>query len=40
MIPGHADPGSIEASLEEGVLTVRIPKPANERPREIEVKAA
>jgi HSP20 family protein len=40
MIPGHADPESIEASLNDGVLTVRIPKPANDRPREIEVKAA
>jgi HSP20 family protein len=39
-IPGQADPDAIEASLEHGVLTVRIPKPATERPREIEVKAA
>jgi HSP20 family protein len=39
-IPGEADPVGIDASLHEGVLTVRIPKPARQRPREIEVKTA
>jgi HSP20 family protein len=39
-IRGDADPDRIDASLHEGVLTLRIPKPARERRREIEVKAA
>ena len=39
-IPGEADPDAIDASLNDGVLTVRVPKAARERPREIEVKVA
>jgi HSP20 family protein len=38
-LPGDADADSIEARLDDGILTVRIPKPAQERPRQIEVKA-
>jgi HSP20 family protein len=39
-IPGQADPEAVEASLDEGVLTVRIPKPTAQRPREIQVNGA
>jgi HSP20 family protein len=37
-LPVEADPDSIEASIDHGVLTVRIPKGDRNRPREIEVK--
>jgi HSP20 family protein len=37
-LPVDADPDSIEASLDGGVLTVRIPKGDRNRPREIKVK--
>jgi HSP20 family protein len=37
-LPGGADPEGIEASLDDGVLTVRVPKPEQARPRRIEVK--
>jgi HSP20 family protein len=37
-LPGEADADRIEASLQDGVLTVRIPKPDQERPRRIDVK--
>jgi HSP20 family protein len=39
-LPGHADEEHIEANLHEGVLTVRVPKAEQARPRRIEVKAA
>jgi HSP20 family protein len=39
-LPGEADPDRIEARLDDGVLTVRVPKPEQARPRRIEVKAA
>ena len=38
-LPGEADPERIEASLNEGVLTVRVPKPERARPRRIEIKS-
>jgi HSP20 family protein len=38
-VPGGLDPDSIEASLSDGVLTLRIPKPETQRPRRIEIKA-
>jgi HSP20 family protein len=37
-IPGDADADHIEATLQDGVLTVRIPKPEQARPRHIDVK--
>jgi HSP20 family protein len=36
-LPGDADAENIEARLEGGVLTVRIPKPEQSRPRRINV---
>jgi HSP20 family protein len=36
-LPGNVEDDGINASLDEGVLTVRVPKPASERPRRIEV---
>ena len=32
------DAGNIDAQLDDGVLTVRVPKPARAQPRRIEVK--
>ena len=37
-LPGDADAEHIEADLRDGVLTVRIPKPEQARPRRIDVK--
>ncbi len=37
ILPGEVDEESVTASLHEGVLTVRVPKPASERPRRIPV---
>jgi HSP20 family protein len=39
-LPGQTDPEQIEANLHEGVLTVRVPKAEQAKPRRIEVKAA
>ena len=36
-LPGNVDDDGICANLDHGVLTVRVPKPASERPRRIEV---
>ena len=38
-LPGDADSDRIEASLNEGVLSVRIPKPERARRRRIEIKS-
>jgi HSP20 family molecular chaperone IbpA len=38
-LSGELEPDKIEASLKDGVLTVRIPKRAELRPRKIEVRA-
>ncbi|MDQ4069641.1 MAG: Hsp20/alpha crystallin family protein [Actinomycetota bacterium] len=37
LLPGDVDEEGVTASLHEGVLTVRVPKPASERPRRIPV---
>ena len=37
LLPGDVDEEGVEASLHEGVLTVRVPKPLRERPRRIPV---
>jgi HSP20 family protein len=36
-LPGGADPSQVDANVNNGVLTVRIPKPEQSRPRRIEV---
>jgi HSP20 family protein len=38
VLPGDVDENGVTAKLDEGVLTVRVPKAANDRPRRIEVK--
>ncbi len=38
LLPGDVEDAGVEASLDEGVLTVRVPKVASERPRRIPVK--
>lgn len=37
-LPGNVDEDGVAAGLDEGVLSVRIPKPESERPRRIEVR--
>jgi len=37
-LPGASDPESVEARLADGVLTLRVPKAEQARPRRIEVK--
>lgn len=39
-LPGKIDPDRVTASLKDGVLTVRLEKHAEEKPRRIDVKAA
>ncbi|MGB9186256.1 MAG: Hsp20 family protein [Solirubrobacteraceae bacterium] len=39
-VPRGLDPDAIEASLSDGVLTLRIPKPETMRPRRIEIKGS
>ena len=39
VLSGELEPDRIEANLKDGVLTVRIPKRAEFRPRKIEVRA-
>ena len=39
-LPGEADEDGIDATLHNGVLTVRVPKAQEARPRRVEVKAA
>jgi HSP20 family protein len=40
LLPGDVDEEAVEASLADGVLTVRVPKPASQRPRRIPVARA
>ena len=37
ILPGDVEEDGVEATLEDGVLTVRVPKPAGHRPRRIPV---
>jgi HSP20 family protein len=39
-LPDGVDPDGIEASFSHGVLEVRIPKPAERKPRRIEISSA
>jgi HSP20 family protein len=38
-LPGRVDAGEVEANLDDGVLTVRIPKPEDARPERVEVQS-
>lgn len=38
-LPGEVDSEKIDATLNDGVLTVRVPKPERAKPRRIEIKA-
>lgn len=38
-LPGDVDPEQVDASLDDGVLVVEIPKPERTKPRKIEVGA-
>ena len=38
-LPGESDEEHIDAKLHDGILTVRVPKTEQEKPRRIEVKA-
>jgi HSP20 family protein len=38
-VPRGLDPGAVEASLSDGVLSLRIPKPESLKPHRIEIKA-
>jgi HSP20 family protein len=38
ILPGETDPDAIDASLKDGVLTIRIPKATESKSRRIEVK--
>jgi HSP20 family protein len=38
-VPGGLNPDTVQASLADGVLTLRIPKPETLRPRRIEIRA-
>jgi HSP20 family protein len=38
-LPGDVDPDRVDAEIEDGVLTVQIPKPERAKPRKIEVAA-
>jgi HSP20 family protein len=38
-LPAQADTDDVEADLKDGVLTVRVPKPEQARPRRIEVRS-
>jgi HSP20 family protein len=38
LLPGAVDEDGVQASLEDGVLTLRVPKASTERPRRIEVQ--
>lgn len=40
VLPDNVDEGRLEATFKDGVLTVRMPKSEQARPRAIEVKAA
>lgn len=39
-LPGDVDPNSVDASLSDGVLTVRVGKAHKTQPRRIEVKGS
>jgi HSP20 family protein len=38
VVPGEVDESGVEADLDQGVLTVRLPKPEDVRPRRIKIR--
>lgn len=40
MLPENIDESKIEAKVKDGVLTVKIPRPAEQKPRKVEIKPA
>jgi HSP20 family protein len=40
MLPGEVDADKVDASLDDGVLTLRIPKAEKARPKRIQVGSA
>jgi HSP20 family protein len=38
-VPGGLDPESVQASLQDGVLSIRVPRPASAQPRHVEIRA-
>ena len=40
VLPGQPEPDAVEATLDDGVLTVPVPKPEQARPRRVEVQPA
>lgn len=38
VLPGEVEEDGVEAHLDEGVLTLRLPKPASQRPRRIAIR--
>jgi HSP20 family protein len=39
-LPGETDPSSVDAKLNDGVLTLRIPKAERARPQHVEIKSS
>jgi HSP20 family protein len=39
-VPQGLDPDTVDATLDRGVLTLRIPKPESMKPRKVQIKAA
>jgi HSP20 family protein len=40
ILPGQPDPDAVEATLDDGMLTVRVPKAEQARPRRVQVQPA
>jgi HSP20 family protein len=38
-LPAEVDPDQVEARLDNGVLTVRVPRPEGSQPHKVEVKS-
>lgn len=38
VLPADVEEDGVEARLDDGVLTIRLPKPVNDRPRRIQVR--
>jgi HSP20 family protein len=38
VLPGELDPDGVEATMEDGILSIRLPKAAGDRPRRVSIK--